>query len=211
MSKWCFLKLYKTRWKHLASKFCFCYLKQFFKHCFFSERATRQAPKFLCIASTMFKFRWIITYCYLCDEEVMLVCIVSCNFKIYWISVCSLGILCFFFMSQFHVIFTTAHRCRGCFVNMFELWFFVVWKQGSSGGGEGFEVTKYGHGRVALIGFPRFAFFMTWICMQSFYNTQLWKSNNRPTFCFMVFSKSLAAFLFLSLSVTYIHIHTGIF
>lgn len=29
--------------------------------------------------------------------------------------------------------------------------------QGSSGGGEGFEVTKYGHGRVALIGFPRCA------------------------------------------------------
>jgi ribosome-interacting GTPase 1 len=29
--------------------------------------------------------------------------------------------------------------------------------QGSSGGGEGFEVTKFGHGRVALIGFPRFA------------------------------------------------------
>lgn len=29
--------------------------------------------------------------------------------------------------------------------------------QGSSGGGDGFEVTKYGHGRVALIGFPRFA------------------------------------------------------
>lgn len=28
-------------------------------------------------------------------------------------------------------------------------------KQGSSGAGEGFEVTKYGHGRVALIGFPR--------------------------------------------------------
>lgn len=27
--------------------------------------------------------------------------------------------------------------------------------QGSSGAGEGFEVTKYGHGRVALIGFPR--------------------------------------------------------
>ena len=27
--------------------------------------------------------------------------------------------------------------------------------QGSSGGGEGFEVTKFGHGRVALIGFPR--------------------------------------------------------
>ncbi|GLU22453.1 hypothetical protein SLE2022_385270 [Rubroshorea leprosula] len=26
--------------------------------------------------------------------------------------------------------------------------------KGSSGGGEGFEVTKYGHGRVALIGFP---------------------------------------------------------
>ena len=24
-----------------------------------------------------------------------------------------------------------------------------------AGGGEGFEVTKYGHGRVALIGFPR--------------------------------------------------------
>ena len=28
--------------------------------------------------------------------------------------------------------------------------------QGSSGGGEGFEVTKFGHGRVALIGFPRY-------------------------------------------------------
>uniref|UniRef100_M4DJC1 OBG-type G domain-containing protein n=1 Tax=Brassica campestris TaxID=3711 RepID=M4DJC1_BRACM len=27
--------------------------------------------------------------------------------------------------------------------------------KGASGGGEGFEVTKYGHGRVALIGFPR--------------------------------------------------------
>lgn len=27
--------------------------------------------------------------------------------------------------------------------------------QGSSGAGEGFEVTKFGHGRVALIGFPR--------------------------------------------------------
>lgn len=27
--------------------------------------------------------------------------------------------------------------------------------QGSSGGGDGFEVTKFGHGRVALIGFPR--------------------------------------------------------
>lgn len=27
--------------------------------------------------------------------------------------------------------------------------------QGTSGAGEGFEVTKYGHGRVALIGFPR--------------------------------------------------------
>lgn len=27
--------------------------------------------------------------------------------------------------------------------------------QGASGGGEGFEVSKYGHGRVALIGFPR--------------------------------------------------------
>ncbi|PWA65284.1 GTP1/OBG, conserved site-containing protein [Artemisia annua] len=27
--------------------------------------------------------------------------------------------------------------------------------KGSSGSGEGFEVTKYGHGRVALIGFPR--------------------------------------------------------
>ncbi|XP_058006984.1 developmentally-regulated G-protein 2-like isoform X1 [Hevea brasiliensis] len=26
--------------------------------------------------------------------------------------------------------------------------------KGSSGGGDGFEVTKYGHGRVALIGFP---------------------------------------------------------
>ncbi|KAK1282759.1 Developmentally regulated G-protein 1 [Acorus calamus] len=26
--------------------------------------------------------------------------------------------------------------------------------QGSSGAGEGFEVTKFGHGRVALIGFP---------------------------------------------------------
>jgi ribosome-interacting GTPase 1 len=32
--------------------------------------------------------------------------------------------------------------------------------QGSSGGGEGFEVTKFGHGRVALIGFPRFAISM---------------------------------------------------
>lgn len=32
--------------------------------------------------------------------------------------------------------------------------------QGSSGGGEGFEVTKFGHGRVALIGFPRFVSFM---------------------------------------------------
>lgn len=31
-------------------------------------------------------------------------------------------------------------------------------QQGSSGGGEGFEVTKFGHGRVALIGFPRFAY-----------------------------------------------------
>lgn len=30
-------------------------------------------------------------------------------------------------------------------------------KQGSSGAGEGFEVTKFGHGRVALIGFPRLA------------------------------------------------------
>ncbi|KAH0916358.1 hypothetical protein HID58_030804 [Brassica napus] len=28
-------------------------------------------------------------------------------------------------------------------------------RTGASGGGEGFEVTKYGHGRVALIGFPR--------------------------------------------------------
>ena len=33
--------------------------------------------------------------------------------------------------------------------------------QGSSGGGDGFEVTKFGHGRVALIGFPRFAVFIT--------------------------------------------------
>lgn len=30
--------------------------------------------------------------------------------------------------------------------------------QGSSGAGDGFEVTKFGHGRVALIGFPRLAF-----------------------------------------------------
>ncbi|KAH0877749.1 hypothetical protein HID58_065143 [Brassica napus] len=30
--------------------------------------------------------------------------------------------------------------------------------KGASGGGEGFEVTKYGHGRVALIGFPRSSF-----------------------------------------------------
>ncbi|KAK9161123.1 hypothetical protein Syun_007464 [Stephania yunnanensis] len=29
--------------------------------------------------------------------------------------------------------------------------------QGSSGAGDGFEVTKFGHGRVALIGFPRYA------------------------------------------------------
>lgn len=28
--------------------------------------------------------------------------------------------------------------------------------KGSGGGGEGFEVTKFGHGRVALIGFPRY-------------------------------------------------------
>ncbi|KAK9161122.1 hypothetical protein Syun_007463 [Stephania yunnanensis] len=27
---------------------------------------------------------------------------------------------------------------------------------GSSGAGDGFEVTKFGHGRVALIGFPRY-------------------------------------------------------
>lgn len=33
--------------------------------------------------------------------------------------------------------------------------------QGSSGGGDGFEVTKFGHGRVALIGFPRFVIFST--------------------------------------------------
>eukprot|EP00850_Spirogloea_muscicola_P026220 SM006142S19833 [mRNA] locus=s6142:315:619:+ [translate_table: standard] len=26
--------------------------------------------------------------------------------------------------------------------------------QGAAGAGEGFEVTKFGHGRVALIGFP---------------------------------------------------------
>ncbi|KAK4410482.1 Developmentally-regulated G-protein 1 [Sesamum angolense] len=44
---------------------------------------------------------------------------------------------------------------------------FLVWKiividsssKGSSGAGEGFEVTKFGHGRVALIGFPRFFLF----------------------------------------------------
>lgn len=36
--------------------------------------------------------------------------------------------------------------------------------QGSSGGGDGFEVTKYGHGRVALIGFPRYANFMICQC-----------------------------------------------
>lgn len=34
--------------------------------------------------------------------------------------------------------------------------------QGSSGGGEGFEVTKFGHGRVALIGFPRFSISRTY-------------------------------------------------
>lgn len=39
--------------------------------------------------------------------------------------------------------------------------------QGSSGAGEGFEVTKYGHGRVALIGFPRFAnkFSKSFVCL----------------------------------------------
>lgn len=40
-------------------------------------------------------------------------------------------------------------------LSIFKLIFESI-NQGSSGGGEGFEVTKFGHGRVALIGFPRF-------------------------------------------------------
>lgn len=39
--------------------------------------------------------------------------------------------------------------------------------QGSSGAGEGFEVTKFGHGRVALIGFPRYANFVIKIFVHS--------------------------------------------
>lgn len=46
-------------------------------------------------------------------------------------------------------------RLRKIFVLSFYDFEFVI--QGSSGGGDGFEVTKFGHGRVALIGFPRFA------------------------------------------------------
>lgn len=53
-----------------------------------------------------------------------------------------------------------------CMVEFVKNWLsnlpFLNWCiQGSSGGGEGFEVTKYGHGRVALIGFPRFFLFYT--------------------------------------------------
>lgn len=40
--------------------------------------------------------------------------------------------------------------------------------QGSSGAGEGFEVTKFGHGRVALIGFPRSVTFMIYIFVNLF-------------------------------------------
>lgn len=39
--------------------------------------------------------------------------------------------------------------------------------QGSSGAGEGFEVTKFGHGRVALIGFPRHVNFVIKIFLHS--------------------------------------------
>lgn len=37
------------------------------------------------------------------------------------------------------------------------IFLFLMVDQGSSAGGDGFEVSKYGHGRVALIGFPRLA------------------------------------------------------
>lgn len=40
--------------------------------------------------------------------------------------------------------------------------------QGTSGAGEGFEVTKFGHGRVALIGFPRYAVYMSTFLIFSF-------------------------------------------
>lgn len=40
--------------------------------------------------------------------------------------------------------------------------YYFHYKQGTSGAGEGFEVTKYGHGRVALIGFPRC---VTWVAL----------------------------------------------
>ncbi|KAF2300995.1 hypothetical protein GH714_019073 [Hevea brasiliensis] len=35
-----------------------------------------------------------------------------------------------------------------------KIWLLLPFESGSGGGGDGFEVTKYGHGRVALIGFP---------------------------------------------------------
>lgn len=43
-------------------------------------------------------------------------------------------------------------------------------KQGSSGAGEGFEVTKFGHGRVALIGFPRFV--ISLLCLLTTHKVQ---------------------------------------
>lgn len=61
--------------------------------------------------------------------------------------------------------------------SLFIYCFSLTMSKGSSGAGEGFEVTKYGHGRVALIGFPRFASFVN-LCVLMLSGTVLYFSFN---------------------------------
>ena len=70
------------------------------------------------------------------------------------------------------IISVSLHYCEQVCIYIYVI-IFQTLTQGSSGAGEGFEVTKYGHGRVALIGFPRSVISVTY--------TSVFSSTPTPT------------------------------